>query len=171
MSRPEAKLPRKITGPILFILAALLLTATAERTERLDPVAERTAYDTVETIVLEPVGNEMKFATEEITAKAGTRLKVVMNNTASDAAMYHNFSLLDMEVGDEAGIEEIAMAALEAGETFIPDHEALIASTPMAAPGERTEVEFTVPEPGDYPYICLFPGHYLSMRGVLHATP
>ena len=32
-------------------------------------------------------------------------------------------------------------------------------------------IEFTAPaEPGDYPYICTFPGHWRLMNGVLHVT-
>ena len=28
-------------------------------------------------------------------------------------------------------------------------------------------VVFKVPEPGSYPYICTYPGHFMSMRGIL----
>lgn len=124
-------------------------------------------------IVIEPVGNEMKFATTEITAQAGTEITLVMNNTATLAGMVHNVALLNLEPGDDEGIQAVGMAALQAGpdNAYRPAHEALITATPMAAPGERTEVTFTVPPPGSYPYACLFPGHFVTMRGVLHATP
>lgn len=120
-------------------------------------------------IELKPVGNQIKYATTEITAKAGTEVKVVMNNTATSPAMVHNFTLLQQG----APITEVGTAAIEAGEEngFIPDHEAIIAYTEMAEPGEKKEVVFTVPSPGDYPYVCLYPGHYVTMRGVLHSTP
>jgi azurin len=35
--------------------------------------------------------------------------------------------------------------------------------------GKEQVIEFTAPtKPGDYPYVCTFPGHHLLMRGVLH---
>ena len=38
----------------------------------------------------------------------------------------------------------------------------------LAKPGETVEVTFTVPsEPGEYPYICTYPAHFMTMRGVL----
>jgi azurin len=45
----------------------------------------------------------------------------------------------------------------------------VLASTKMAGGGETVEVTFTAPkEPGEYLYICTFPGHYLAgMKGVL----
>ena len=52
----------------------------------------------------------------------------------------------------------------------VPDNKAILAYTPMANAGERTEVVFTVPPPGDYSYICSYLGHYIQMRGVLHSV-
>lgn len=134
--------------------------------------AQDAGDDAPRVVVIEPVGDEMRYATTEITAKAGTRLKIVMRNTATSPAMQHNVALLDAAPDDDALAQEVGMAALDAGPDagYIPEHRALLAYTAMAAPGERTEVTITVPPPGDYAYVCLFPGHFATMRGVLHAT-
>lgn len=126
-----------------------------------------------DTIVIEPVGDQMEFASQEIEAKSGSRITIVMNNTASNPAMHHNVAVLDLAVDDEEGILDVGAAAMNAGEEvdYIPEHEAVLAATPMAAPGGRTVVTFTVPPPGSYPYVCLYPGHYVVMRGVLVSTP
>ncbi|MGH7283704.1 MAG: plastocyanin/azurin family copper-binding protein, partial [Polyangiaceae bacterium] len=29
---------------------------------------------------------------------------------------------------------------------------------------------FTAPGPGKYPYICTYPGHYMTMKGTLEVT-
>lgn len=154
---------------MLRTLATLILMLCTSSTALL---AQDAADDSRRTVVVEPVGNEMQYATTSITAKAGTRLTLVMNNTATSPAMHHNVALLDAAVDDHTVVEEVGMAAIDAGPDagYIPEHEALLAYTAMAAPGERTEVTFTVPPPGDYPYVCLFPGHFATMRGVLHAT-
>ena len=51
-----------------------------------------------------------------------------------------------------------------------PDYkDQIIAASGLAGGGETVTVTFTVPdEPGSYPYVCSFPGHYYAgMKGVL----
>ncbi len=127
------------------------------------------AESEVKTIILRPVGNQMIYDTGEIVAKAGTRLRIILDNTATSLAMVHNFTLLK----EGTDIIEVGTAAIRAGPSsnYVPNHEAIIAHTEMTNPGSRNETVFTVPPPGDYPYVCLYPGHYFTMRGVLHAQP
>lgn len=122
-------------------------------------------------VIIKPVGNEVLFDTEEITAKAGSRLKVVFNNVATNPAMRHNFVLLSVSPSDEVVIGQVGVGAVQAGESkdFIPENDAILAYTKMADAGELVEVEFTVPPPGDYVYLCTYFGHYVMMRGVLHS--
>jgi azurin len=47
----------------------------------------------------------------------------------------------------------------------------VLAYTQMAPSGTTSEVTFTAPAAGAYPYICTFPGHYMMMKGVLTVTP
>lgn len=124
-------------------------------------------------VIVKPVGNMVAFEMVEITAKAGTQLKVVMDNSATtNPGMRHNFVLLNVGPDDEATIESIGIGAIQAGEAkdYIPDSKAILAYTPMADAGEVTEVVFTVPPPGDYSYLCTYLGHYIQMRGVLHSV-
>ncbi len=123
-------------------------------------------------VILQPVGNQVAFKMVEITAKAGSQLKVVMDNIATNPGMRHNFVLLNVGPEDTATIESIGIGAIQAGEAkeYIPDSKAILAYTPMANAGKRTEVVFTVPPPGDYSYICTYLGHYIQMRGVLHSV-
>ena len=123
-------------------------------------------------VILQPVGNMVAFEMVEITAKAGSQLKVVMDNIATNPGMRHNFVLLNVGPEDTATIENIGIGAIQAGEAkeYIPDSKAILAYTPMADAGKRTEVVFTVPPPGDYTYICTYLGHYIQMRGVLHSV-
>jgi hypothetical protein len=51
---------------------------------------------------------------------------------------------------------------------FIPKDDSIIASIGLVQPGESAKVTFKAPrENGDYPYVCTFPGHSLSMRGIM----
>lgn len=120
-------------------------------------------------VTIEPVGNEMKFAQTEIRATAGSELTIVFDNTATSPAMHHNVVVLEPIEGVKETVGTAAMTAKQ-NDYIPPKHtDKIIAHTPMSAPGETVEVTFTVPEPGEYPYICTYPGHWTTMQGMLYS--
>jgi azurin len=51
---------------------------------------------------------------------------------------------------------------------FVPDSPNVLFASPLLNARESTVVAFDAPtEPGEYPFVCSFPGHWLTMRGVL----
>ena len=39
---------------------------------------------------------------------------------------------------------------------------------PVIEPGKRHVLHFRAPKkPGDYPFLCTFPGHWMAMNGIL----
>jgi azurin len=117
-------------------------------------------------------GNDaMQFSVKKIEAKAGEKLKIVLTAVGSmpKAEMAHNWVLLAK--GTDAS--SFAMAAAMARDTgYIPAAKkaSILAMTPgQVGAGEKAEVVFDAPkEPGEYAYICTFPGHYIGgMKGVL----
>jgi azurin len=115
-------------------------------------------------------GDTVKYDKTEITAKPGETLHIVLKNggTMPKMAMAHNFVLL--KLGTD--VVEFNTAAFNARETdFVPPamKASVIANTPLAGPGETVETTFKAPaKPGDYTYLCSFPGHFaLGMRGTL----
>ncbi len=119
-------------------------------------------------IVIEPEGNQIVYATTEITVQPGQEVRLVFKNTASSPAMKHNVVLL--ETADESVVREVGEAGMQAGAAndYVPDHDAILAYTPVADPGETVEITFTAPErPGEYTYLCTYPGHWATMQGTL----
>src|SRR4051812_9632323 len=112
----------------------------------------------------------MKFSVTRLEAKAGQDVKVTLTNTGTmpKAAMAHNFVLLKKGVDVQAFVN----AAIGAQATdYIPADQSdkIIAHTKLLGPKQSEEVTFKAPtEPGEYPFLCTFPAHYLSgMKGVL----
>lgn len=100
------------------------------------------------------------------TVKAGQKVHVTVKNNETMPNMFHNFVLV--KPGTEAAVATAGMAAGEAGNYTPAGNPNVLASTPLAKPGNPGETTFTAPsEPGTYPYICTFPGHYLTMKGSL----
>ena len=51
---------------------------------------------------------------------------------------------------------------------FVPDSPNVLVATRLLNARESTVLAFDAPaEPGEYPFVCSFPGHWVTMRGVL----
>lgn len=110
-------------------------------------------------------GTTLEFVPDRLALDAGTRVTLRYTN---DGSLPHNLVLLR----DDAGLDEMAVDAYDASDTgYIPPgyEEEMIAYTPLVSPGETVELTFVVPEPGEYTYVCLFPGHANSMIGTLRS--
>jgi len=115
------------------------------------------------------VANTMAFDKTALSVPAGAEVHLVLKNNATMTTLPHNWVLV--KTGTEASV---AAAGLKLGEPagyFDARDKNALAHAPLAKPGETTEVTFTAPEAGTYPYICTFPGHYMMMKGVLTVTP
>lgn len=150
------KLSKKLLS--LFLLSFIMITQMAKAGDVDPKVIEINGTD------------QMRFSVTNIEATPGQTIKVVLT-TVSDfpkVAMSHNFVLLKAKADAMA----VATAAAKASDNkYIPSQmeDQIIAHTDLAGGGETVEVTFKAPEkPGDYTYICSFPGHFASgMKGTL----
>jgi azurin len=116
------------------------------------------------------VDNAMKFDVPTITVAPGETIKVVLTNhmTLPKEVMGHNWVLLT--TGTDVAAFATA-AAPEAANGYIPAKmkDKVLAVIGVLGPNETGEVTFTAPtKPGDYPFLCSFPGHFLTgMKGML----
>jgi azurin len=70
----------------------------------------------------------------------------------------------------EADFNAFGTAAAMAAPTHIPAGTAakIIAQTKLLGPGESDSIDFKAPSaPGEYPFLCTFPGHFALMKGKL----
>lgn len=115
------------------------------------------------------VANTMTFDKKALSVPTGAEVHLVFKNNSTMTTLPHNWVLV--KPSTEASV---AAAGLKLGEQAgyldVRDKDMLV-HTPMAKPGESSEVTFTAPDPGTYPYICTVPGHYMMMKGVLTVTP
>jgi azurin len=115
-------------------------------------------------------GDDMKFSVTEIAAKPGETIHLQLKNigTLPKIAMSHNVVVLK----PTTKVVEFNSAGASARDTdFIPPamKSEIVASTPLAGPGETVDVTFKVPAAaGTYPFMCTFPGHFTAgMKGNL----
>lgn len=120
---------------------------------------------------LELTANDaMKFSVTRFEVAAGQDVKLVFTNmgTMPKVAMGHNVVIL--KKGTD--VKAFADAAVAAASTdYVPASKAdqVVAHTKLLGPKQTDEITFKAPtEPGEYPFICSFPAHFLSgMKGVI----
>jgi azurin len=137
----------------------LMAEAPAYDASKIDPKAE------VVTINLKAIGNTMadiSYDNTMIRVKAGTTVKLILENTSTDETMLHNFTLIE-----EGTIDKVAMEGVKAGpdKDYIPALREVLVATKMLKPKESVEILFPAPVAGTYDFICTYPGHSMKMRG------
>ena len=107
----------------------------------------------------------MKYNKSEIKVKAGKKVKITLKHIGKldKQVMGHNFVLLKQGV-DLAAFGNKAVSFADNG--YIPEGtQDVIAFTKIIGGGETAVVEFDAPAPGEYTFLCSFPGHYSMMKG------
>lgn len=158
-SSPEPKTDN--TQPAAPASSDLMKEEPTYDATKIDPAAK------VIEINLSADGNtmaDMKFSTKEIKVPAGSTIKVKFSNKGTDAAMVHNFVLVELGTADS-----VAIAGLKAGPAtgYVPLRKEVLFASKLLQPKETTEFTIPAPAKGTYDYICTYPGHYKMMNGKL----
>lgn len=153
---------KKLLLPILAIVAGALFS---------NAQAPAPAGD-VTKLMLGVVPNVMKYDKAELTVKAGAKVMLLFKN--EKCALQHNFLLLKPGTKDAVGAlaDKMLTDPQALAKQYIPESaDVLVKGHKLIGIGQSDLIEFTAPaEPGDYPYICTFPGHWRLMNGVLKVT-
>ncbi|MEI6713729.1 MAG: plastocyanin/azurin family copper-binding protein [Verrucomicrobiota bacterium] len=153
------------TKPYWLVAAIPLLpiSSVAFAKDAKQQTASQTAATKVE---IKVIPNLVKFDVVRFDAIAGAP---VVLNFSNDCIMPHNLVLIkpDAEPALIAGVNALGLEGMDKG--FVPDVPGIIAASKLLQPHGKQEMTFQAPEePGDYPFMCTFPGHWYTMRGVMH---
>ena len=115
--------------------------------------------------------DQMQYSTKAFEVKAGDKVTLTLKHIGQlqKIAMGHN--LVIVQKGTE--IPAFAMKATPAKDAdYIPQDEEtkakIIAHTKLIGGGESDTITFDAPkEPGAYPFLCTFPGHFALMQGTM----
>ncbi len=141
---------------------------------RVDPDAVGTKPPTPKppplTIAIKTLTAQMKFSETEFVVRPGQQVKVAFENVDD---LPHNI------VFCQPGTDVVAMANKQMEKpdealkrNWLPDDEKIWQHSRLLNPHEKETITFTAPEkPGDYPYVCTFPGHAMTMQGKMKVMP
>lgn len=103
-----------------------------------------------------------------VPADVDLRLTLTITGVMSREMMGHNWVLLSRDTPVEIFAEDAA-AARETDYIPVGWDESILAHTELLGGGEQTTIIFRTPEqPGEFVFLCTFPGHfYAGMHGVM----
>jgi azurin len=97
-------------------------------------------------------------------------VQIIVNNPDF---MQHNFVLTKPNTVDKVGeaADKLAQDPNGAKMNYVPKMPEVLQATPLINPAGKFTLTFKVPDtPGDYPYVCTFPGHWRIMRGIMKVS-
>ena len=125
----------------------------------------------VAVFVVRTVREQMRYDTPRLVVEAGKPFEIILIN---DDFMPHNLVVVKPGTRDAVGTAAAQMPPDRldrAGRAYVPGSSAVVAATKMIDANQRETLKLTAPAtPGDYEYVCTFPGHHQSMWGRLVVT-
>lgn len=107
----------------------------------------------------------LKFDTEKVEVKAGSRVKIVFNNNDD---MLHNFVIVKPGMANPVGDLALRLNLNGPKLNYVPNTPNVLYHTNILQPETAESIFFVAPtEPGDYQFVCTFPGHSSLMQGTL----
>jgi len=171
LARFEAGTPAEYEGPA----ARELLALADELAPHLDGPSGARLRDArrrlgPQVVVLRPVVDALTYDRDELTVVAGHPVELVFDNVD---IMPHNLVVAAPGALARVGRAGDALSSAPDGwaKGFVPAIPEVLHATRLVQPGESQTLRFEAPAtPGDYPYVCTFPGHWVRMNGVMHVV-
>ncbi len=117
------------------------------------------------TLRINTLVEQLRYDVKELEVTAGKPVKLTF---ANPDALPHNLVIVKPGTADAVATAAIALGADGFQKQFVPESEDILHHTAMLDIGQSEELAFTAPTtPGDYQFVCTFPGHAQLMRGVL----
>ena len=131
-----------------------------EYRKRLDAISVRV-------IRMTTVIEEMRYDLKHFAVEAGRPAQLILKN---EDLMPHNLVITMPGKLKDIALLAATMAPDEApdGKQYVPKSEDVLFATGMVSANKQESLTFTAPlEPGEYPYVCTFPNHWMRMYGVM----
>src|SRR5690606_27819612 len=105
-----------------------------------------------------------------LVVRAGKPVEFVIDNTD---LMPHNFVIVKPGALEEVGelAEATAQDPSAPSRHYVPPSDKVLAASMLLQPRQSQKLSFQAPnEPGVYPFVCTFPGHWRRMNGALYVV-
>jgi putative membrane-bound dehydrogenase-like protein len=111
------------------------------------------------------IREKLRFDIDRFEVKAGKKIVLTFSN--SDF-LPHNIVFIQPGQADTVAAAAMTLGADGFKMQFVPKSDQVIIASKLIDADAKEVLEFTAPtKPGDYPFVCTFPGHAQIMRGVM----
>jgi azurin len=121
----------------------------------------------VQVVRIQAVPEQLIFDRKWFVVEAGKPVQIILDNPD---AMPHNLVVSQPGSLQEVGTKGAAMPLPTDPDVkpYVPDTPLVLYATRLLNGGETERLNFTAPaKPGEYVYLCTFPGHWVRMYGVM----
>ena len=158
---------RRTSSPALeYIQLADTLASALPATEA--AATRRTLGDlAVRVLRVGTLPERMAYDQETLVVQAGKPVEILFDNID---LMPHNLVILKPGSLEEVGMmaETTATSADAQARQFVPRSDKILLASRLLQTREGQQLAFTAPtQPGVYPYVCTYPGHWRRMYGAL----
>jgi len=107
----------------------------------------------------------LKFSLPSFDVKPGARVKLDFANTSD---MLHNLVVVKPGTGAKVGEAALRLGLDGQKLDYVPKSDDVLFNTSLLEPRKVESIYFVAPTtPGEYQYVCTFPGHYVTMQGTM----
>ncbi|MFO0941976.1 MAG: plastocyanin/azurin family copper-binding protein [Pirellulales bacterium] len=143
------------------MLVDLAIAAVAKKNPWLTPTGGTEQSIEIQT------GKNLTYQQSELRVKAGTAVALTLSNPD---VVPHNWVLVQPNKLNEIG--DLANRMISSPEAYarhyVPDSNDVLYFTDIIGPDQKQTIHFKAPsQPGKYPYLCTFPGHWMVMNGLM----
>lgn len=116
--------------------------------------------------------DRIRFDIDQFSVGAGQMVRLTLHHTGTLPAQAMGHNVVILYPGDDVFDFGADVGEFDGGvhDDFVPEElrDRVVAFTAITGGGEVAVVEFQAPsEPGDYPFLCSFPGHFGQMNGTM----
>lgn len=117
-------------------------------------------------ILLRTVRHEMRYDKRYFAVEAGQAVQIILDNVD---VMPHNVVVVTPgAIASVGAAAELMQHRPGQDKPFVPNTNEVLFASRLVQPDRRDRLSFAAPSrPGEYPYVCTFPGHWRRMYGVM----
>jgi azurin len=111
----------------------------------------------------------LKYDVTNFEVKAGSKVRLIFNNNDD---MTHNVVIVAPGAADEVASQALKLGLKGSEMNYVPNSSKVLYHTALLQPETSESIYFIAPStPGEYTFVCTFPGHASVMRGIIKVVP
>jgi uncharacterized cupredoxin-like copper-binding protein len=111
----------------------------------------------------------LKYDVTNFEVKAGSKVRLIFSNNDD---MTHNVVIVSPGAADDVASLALKLGLKGSEMNYVPNSSKVLFHTALLQPETSESIYFVAPStPGEYTFVCTFPGHASVMRGIIKVVP